>query len=551
MGVNVGPHDSSAALLRDGELTAMIEQERLSRRRRAMHESPRDAIAACLDQEGIGLGAVAEVAVGWDVPALVATMQAEPFDETRLAERLLGGLDASRQQPPVRYVEHHTAHAASAFYLSGFSEAAILVVDGRGETVATTVAVGGPNGIETIETWGLDQSLGHLYGTAADWAGLTEWGAGKLMGLASYGRAHQYVPLRPEPNGYAIECAPPADTPVRRRLGELRAQLRAGFEKWNYPFQRGCAPDAMAYADFAASVQAALEQALLRLAEVARAETGCRNLVLAGGVGMNCTANGMLIRSGLFDEVWIPPFPHDAGVSIGAALARERSDRAAPPPSRLDHAFWTPSTPEPDDSLLAELSECEVSRITDPQLAESVAEHLEAGKLVGWWQGRAEVGQRALGARSILCDPRKREALVRANQVKGRESWRPLAPAVLQEHADDLFDGPLPAAANFMLAAWPVREEAQRQVTAAVHVDGSARPQVVRSRQTRYHNLISAFHDRTGVPTLINTSFNLAGEPIVHSAKDAIQTFLRSDLDVLVLADLIATKPSTEVRCGS
>jgi carbamoyltransferase len=183
-----------------------------------------------------------------------------------------------------------------------------------------------------------------------------------------------------------------------------------------------------------------------------------------------------------------------------------------------------------------------VTHLADAALADAVARHLQDGKLVGWWQGRAEVGQRALGARSILCDPRERRSLVRANEVKGRECWRPLAPAVLDHHAADVFDGTLPIAADFMLAAWPVREAARQLLPAAVHVDGSARPQTVRPWQHRYRAVIEAFADRTGVPAVINTSFNLAGEPIVLSPEDAVDTFLRSGLDVLVVDDLVVCK---------
>jgi carbamoyltransferase len=188
------------------------------------------------------------------------------------------------------------------------------------------------------------------------------------------------------------------------------------------------------------------------------------------------------------------------------------------------------------------LPEAELEEASPSQLPDLVAEHLQQGKLVGWWQGRAEVGQRALGARSILCNPRSRRSLVRANRVKGRESWRPLAPAVLADRTDGMFGGPLPAAADFMLTAWPVLESARAQAPAAVHVDGSARPQAVRPEQARYYETIDAFRERTGVPAVINTSFNLAGRPIVLSAEDAIDTFLQSELDVLVLEDLVVVK---------
>ena len=527
----------------------MLEQERLSRRKHAFSESPEPAIKACLAHEGIDLSAVDEIAVGWDVPALME-IESNSFDESEFSRWLLGTSATSVQRiPPLRYVNHHLAHAASAFYTSGKSKAAILVVDGRGEAVATTLANGGPSGIEVVKTWGTNLSLGHLYGWAAEWAGLTMWGTGKLMGLAAYGSACQPVPLGVVPGGYLITDSPPADASVPHHFVQLRSRLRNSFRTKNYPFGPGHPSDVMAHADFAASIQGGLESVLLALAELARRETGQTNLVLAGGVALNCSANGSLIRSHIFDDVWIPPFPHDAGVSLGAAFIADRAvnhSRTTPP--RLRDAFWAPSVDICDQDAFELLAEYETSRYGDTQLHEIVAQHLEEGRLVGWWQGRGEVGQRALGGRSVLCDPRKREMLVKTNLVKGREVWRPLAPAVLAEHTDRIFDDPLTAASDFMLAAWPVRESARTLLPAAVHVDGSARPQVVRQDQSRYHGVINAFYERTGVPAVINTSFNLAGEPIVLSARDAISTFLRSDLDVLVVGDLIAVKPRSKTR---
>jgi carbamoyltransferase len=549
LGVNTGPHDASAALLRDGELVAMLEQERFSRNKHAFSESPGGAITACLAHEGIDIGAVAEIAVGWDVPSLME-IESSSFNEREFTSWLLGAAGTSAQHtPPIRYVNHHLAHAASAFYTSGKSKAAILVVDGRGEAVATTIANGGPSGIEVVRAWGTHLSLGHLYGWAAEWAGMSMWGTGKLMGLAAYGNACQPTPMQVVPDGYLITDAPPAESSVPHHFVQLRSRLRNSFRTKNYPFGPGQPSDVMAHADFAASIQGGLESVLLALATMARRETGQDTLVLAGGVALNCTANGSLIRSRIFDDVWIPPFPHDAGVSIGAAfIAHLAANHSGPTPSRLRHAFWAPAIEISDREASEQLAGYETNRYNDAKLHEMVAQHLEEGRLVGWWQGRGEVGQRALGARSILCDPRKREMLVRANLVKGREVWRPLAPAVLAEHTHRLFDDPLTAASDFMLAAWPVREAARSLIPAAVHVDGSARPQVVRQDQSRYNGVINAFHDRTGVPAVINTSFNLAGEPIVLSARDAISTFLRSDLDVLVVGDLIAVKPLSKTR---
>ena len=546
LGVNSGPHDGSAALLRDGELVAMLEQERLSRNRYAFGESPADAIEACLGEAGIGLGEVSQIAVGWDVPQLVALESDQPFCEDDFVRWLLGAnAEGCSRTPPLRYVSHHLAHAASAFHTSGFDVAAILVVDGRGEAVATTLAAGGPGGIDVLETWGTELSLGHLYGWASEWAGLTMWGTGKLMGLASYGVADGPTPLRTTADGYTIEGGPPADSPVRHHYLLMRSRLRHAF-RGSYPFAEGDPADTMTYAGFAASVQRSLELVLLRLAEKARRETGHAALALAGGVALNCTVNGVIARSGIFDEIWIPPIPHDAGVSLGAAIVADRSVRADRQqlPVRLAHARWAPSTRDDADALQP-LTGCTTERCDDERLSAVVAAHLASGRLVGWWQGRAEVGQRALGARSILGDPRTRAMHVRLNRAKGREVWRPLAPAVLAEHTAEFFAGALPLAAEFMLVAWPIRQQARTRLPAAVHVDGSARPQVVDRSHGRYRRVLEAFYELTGVPALLNTSFNVAGEPLVHSRADAVSTFLRSDLDVLVVDDLVVVKPES------
>ncbi len=545
LGVNTGYHDAAAALMRDGELLTMVEQERISRNRHAVQESPREAIAACLGDARIGLEQVTEIAVGWDLPRLSEINDNVPFDESGFVQWLLGDLlDGGVGAPRIRYVDHHLAHAASAFYTGGMTEAAVLVIDGSGESAATTVGAAGPGGIEMLYSWGPERSLGNLYSWAADWAGMTIWDAGKLMGLAAYGESRQPAPLTTCNDGYEIPTAPPPRPPARDYFIEFGERLHESFQRENFPFARGARADVMAHADFAASVQHGLEKAVLALAALARRETGHTRLVLAGGVALNCTANGVLARSGIFEEIWIPPFPFDAGVSLGAALVADRSLRtdAARTP-RLEHPFLAPASTPPSAEALDPLSRCDVSRRSGDELAEAVAELLAEGKLIGWFQGRAEVGQRALGARSILADPRNRRRLVRANQVKGREGWRPLAPAVLSERAGELFDGELPSAAEFMLAAWQVRKRARHSIPAAVHVDGSARPQTVAPGQGRYREALEAFHERTGVPAAINTSFNLAGEPIVLSPEDAIRTFLRSELDALVLDDLVAVKP--------
>ncbi|MGH3792004.1 MAG: carbamoyltransferase C-terminal domain-containing protein, partial [Pseudonocardiaceae bacterium] len=330
---------------------------------------------------------------------------------------------------------------------------------------------------------------------------------------------------------------------VDRRAEQQRIALRRSFEQCCFPFEDGDGTEIMAYADFAASVQQALEAAMLNLARVAVEEAGSDNLVIGGGVGMNCSMIGALARSGAFADVYVPPFTYDAGVSLGAALMVAREQSGWAPLPRLDHAYLghAPKDGDIEDELSG--SGLVVRRLGPGEVATTTAQLLSDGAVVGWFQGRAEVGQRALGARSIVGDPRRRRHLARINTLKGREMWRPLAPSVLAEYADDLFTGGVPHATRFMLAACPVRPDVHPLMPATVHVDGTARPQLV-SRDTNpaYWSMIDGFRQRTGVPAVVNTSFNLANEPIVYSPRDAVSTFIRSSLDALAIGDYLVTR---------
>lgn len=551
LGVNSGPHDGSAVLLHDGHLVVMVEQERLSRRKNAWGESPTRAIRACLDAAGISLDEVTEVAVGWDVPRLCA-VEGTGYDADRFRRWLFPRDEfESSATLPLRFVPHHIAHAATALWTSGADQAAILVMDGRGETQSTSIAAGSSSEITVLREWDTFRSLGHFYSFASEWAGLSVLNVGKLMGLAPYGRPGQPMPLIRTAEGYELADPPELHDDVPSHYLQLRSYLRQFFGAADYPYSEGDPAEQMAHADFAASIQQALEDVVLHLAQIAKKLTGSANLVLAGGVGLNCTMNGLLLRSGIFTDVYVPPVPHDAGVSLGAALitCRRRCEaartKASMPNIRLEHAFWGPIPGVDEVTSALRGAGLRGVRLTEDQMASRVADHLADGHLIGWWQGRSEVGQRALGARSILCDPRHRRHLVRLNTVKGRETWRPLAPSVLEDSVPQLFGQQLPSPANFMLCAWPVRPEARRLIPAAVHVDGSARPQVVRkATNPRFWAVIDSFRQRTGVPAVINTSFNLAGEPNVFSARDAIATFQRGGLDVLAIGDYLVENPN-------
>lgn len=567
LGVNGGIHDTSAALLRDGQLVALVENERLTRKKRAVMQSPATAIDHCLSRAGLALDDIDVIAVGWEYPnnptrvgerysAKEMLVYYEWMLNPEIPYQAIFGADRWTDQsgtlpsrrPPIRYVSHHVAHAAASMWTSGHDWAAVLIADGRGELHSTSIGTGTFSSVDLTRTWDITQSLGNFYGFASEWAGLDFWDAGKLMGLAAYGDPQFSIPLSPTDDGYQLTCL--TDEPWDRvdwHAEQQRTALRRSFEQCCFPFEDGDGTEIMAYADFAASVQQALEAVMLNLARVAVEEAGSDNLVIGGGVGMNCSMIGALARSGAFADVYVPPFTYDAGVSLGAALMVAREQSGWAPLPRLDHAYlgYAPKDGDVEDELSG--SGLVVRRLGPGEVATTTAQLLSEGAVVGWFQGRAEVGQRALGARSIVGDPRHRRHLAQINRLKGREMWRPLAPSVLAEYAGDLFTGGIPHATRFMLAAYPVRPDVHPLIPATVHVDGTARPQLVsRDTNPEYWSMIDGFRQRTGVPAVVNTSFNLAGEPIVYSPRDAVSAFIRSSLDALAIGDYLVTRSESD-----
>lgn len=553
VGVNIGFHDSSACLLRNGELRMMVEQERVSRRKRALAQTPADAVAACLHAEGIGPDEVDVLAIGWDFRD-TPMGRMKRFGDEALTRTLLPG--RTRPTPPVRWIPHHIAHAASAYYSSGLEEAAVLVVDGAGERTATTIATATRDGIDIVQEWPIAQSLGFLYAAATRWAGFGDWGAGKLMGLAAYGRPTNEQPVRVTDEGYELVVdggrLEITDDDTRTVRGPMLSQF-PDFEKAMlgcfaemYPFaeRADSGEDAIAYADFAAGIQHGLEQAMSRLSEVAAERTGMRSLVLAGGVAMNCSMIGSLIRAGRFTDIYVPPVPTDSGVGLGAALV-VAAEQERFRPTMIDHPYWSSDIDQEEAETALAAAGLSGRVLIEDDLAAEVSGAIAAGRIVGWARGRAEIGERALGARSILADPRSRPTLKRLNILKGREMWRPVAPSVLAERIDEVMETPVGHPARFMLAAGRVRPSMRTVIPAVTHVDGTARPQFVdRRTNPGYWSMIENFRRLTGVPLVVNTSFNLAGEPIVRSAADAVSTFRRCpEMDVLVLGPMLVERP--------
>lgn len=549
VGMNHGAHDSSCALLHNGELVACVEEERLSRTKRASEQSPADALAWCLEYADIRLDDVEYVALGSDHDILARW---RGYDSEERAIRLPydsrewlmpTAVFPSCDQPPIVHVQHHVAHAASSFWPSGFADAAVLVMDAQGEHSSTSLAIGNGYGIRILESHPIEDSLGYFYEAAAQYASLGNEAAGKLMGLASYGRPTEDVGLVSD--GCHVRWPIAAESQNPR--GEERIRAAVGslvdyFERQCFPFDRGLGEEVMSYANFAASAQRALEEVELALVGRLRQITDSSSLVLAGGVALNCSANGRIAASGLFDRIWVQPMANDAGVGLGAAfiLSHFLGYRPAEP-FRMSHAYWGPE--DTKEAVQAALTEAGMpfQHYRDAEFTRATAAELSRGRIVAWHQGRAEVGPRALGARSFLGDPRRRKTLVRLNQIKSREMWRPVAPSILRDRFEQFFAG---HPSEFMLVASNVREEVKHLIPAVVHVDGSARPQIVdQETNPRYGALLRDFEDLTGVPVLVNTSLNVAGEPIATRARDTVKTFLESGADVLAIEGYLAVAP--------
>lgn len=579
LGINSAYHESAAGLLHDGALEAAAEEERFNRSKHGKparvdnpDQLPLGALRFCLEEAGrragrrVSLGEVEHLGYSLDLEARRAQNSAHRHPYTPLAgdfgdpqgealfhrrlRAVAGRLSRRGFRGRFHFLPHHDCHAASAFFVSPFEEAAVLVIDGIGEFDSTTLYHGAGNQLARRESLPYPHSLGFVWEKLSKFLGFTEYDAAKVMGLASYGD--------PEPFRHAFRSlvqVKGGGFTVNDRVARLRledyAPLEAhfGLPKRQQPVEEA-AESVRPYADLAAALQEVTQEVVLALARRARQLTGMRRLCLAGGVALNCVANGRLLASGLFDQVFIQPAAHDGGTALGACylvwhqvLGRPRSEPVLSP--YLGPEF---SAAEIERALGARGLRCEQR----PDVEAATARLLAAGKVVGWFQGGMELGPRALGNRSILADPRRPEMVALLNRkVKHREPFRPFCPSVLAAKADDWFDirgSRLPAA--YMLATYPVRPERRRQIPAVTHVDGTSRAQLVDpATNPRFHRLIEEFERLTGVPVLLNTSFN-DGEPIVCSPADAVRTFLATRIDVLVAGDFIVHREANQVEAA-
>lgn len=564
-------HDSAAALLLDGEVVAAAQEERFTRKKNDA-AFPRHALRFVLQEAGLQGADISAVAF-YEKPFLKFERLLETYHwfapkgfrsfrqaaSLWLKEKLYmkRQLEAELREAGIRakllFPEHHLSHAASAFYPSPFAQAAILTIDGVGEWATTTICRGEGNEIRLLREIPFPHSLGLFYAAFTAYCGfLVNSGEYKLMGLASYGKPG-------ERTGQYIRR-------IRERLIDLRADgsfllnmdcfdYAAGLKMtcdtawkalFGLPPRKPGEPLAEAYIDLAYAAQAITEEAVVRLARTARRLTGCRQLTLAGGVALNCVANGRIEREGLFDSLWIQPAAGDAGGALGAAYAvrhiYQGEKRLCGRPDTLAYGYLGPSFPDKRIRTLIRKEQAKGRYLPDDVLYREVALRLAEGRIVGWFQGAMEWGPRALGNRSILADPRRADMKDRLNRaVKFRESFRPFAPSVLEEEASRYFDGKDPS--PYMLKVMEVRPDYRSLLPAVTHADDTARVQTVtRLSNPRFYALLEAFKAQTGYGVLVNTSFNVRGEPIVCTPEDAWRCFRHSGMDDLVIGNWLFGK---------
>jgi len=547
-------HDSSACIVRDGELLFAVAEERISRLK---HDArfPVNAIQACLDFTKLRADQIDEVCFGWQTPGsgfrhdlkMFATGQwpisyLNVLNSTRYFLSMWhqqGGANRFRQQfgngkARVRFVGHHLAHAISAYAYSGFDEAAVVIMDGRGASEATSIWHGYAGRLDHVLTIAFPDSVGFFYSEFTEFLGFhrnsDEW---KVMGLAPYGQPG--VDLRafidPQAAPYRVHIDPLIGNGAGTFSG-MTALLGAPRVAESEIDDR--------HKNIAFAVQDACELAMMSVVRMAVERTRCRNLCLAGGVALNSKANGKILAAALVDKIFVQPAASDDGVALGAALAPYLDAGGKLPNRAMRHAYLGPSFNDEAIETALRTYKIRYTKMADP--AVTAAELLADGKILGWFQGRMEFGPRALGSRSILADPRDPEMNTKVNNaVKFREWWRPFAPSFKKEAAGEYLGSATDS--PFMILTAQVKPEKRSVIPAVTHVDGSARPQTVEKEiNPLYWRLIDEFGKRTGVPVVMNTSFNLRGEAIVNTPTDAIRTFFSSGMDALLIGSFLVEK---------
>ncbi|MBX2837640.1 MAG: carbamoyltransferase [Gammaproteobacteria bacterium] len=558
LGLNYYFHDSSACIIVDGKLVVALEEERFTRIKHT-REFPERSVQMCLQVAGLRADQIDHIAVSikpthkWLTKvgyALKKPHKASPFIKHELIngyfkqrrfKQWLADTWPGKTKPDVSFIEHHVTHAAGSFLVSPYEEAAIMAIDGSGEWACAWLGHGQGNNVRCLNQSFFPHSLGSVYEAVTEFCGFRpNYDEGKTMGLAPLGDANHFVDK-------ARQCVKVNDK------GEIKVDLRYfSYQYWGY---RRCSQlfydtfgtprgkdDSFEahHQDVAAAFQQVLEECALKMAAVLRKKTTAKHLVIAGGVALNSVMNGRLLREAGFDDVYIMPAAGDNGTSIGAAFTLYNAQLGHPRKHVHDNPFVGNSYTK--DEIEAILIGSKLSYITSKNIATDTASLLEKGNIIGWFQGAMEIGPRALGARSILANPAFPDMKDKINkEVKFREAYRPFAPSATVEGTAEFFD--IQVEAPFMLKVCQVKPEKQSVIPAVTHVDGSARLQTVkRNTNPLYHLMISELGKRTGVPVVLNTSFNIQGEPVVESPRDAIRCFFSTGLDYLCIGPFIVGK---------
>lgn len=567
LGIFMEGPNTGACLLRDGLLVAVGEEERFTRVKRASDQFPSNSIRYCLREAGIRLCDVGHIATAWDhdkYPAQMnASMAAIPGRDLDVFADAVEGIIHAQLSPEltrfnieigvkqidpqaeceILFYSHHLCHAASVHYLSGFDESGILVLDGSGEDIASSTWHGRGDDIEPLDHWKLPDSLGWFYAAITEYLGFSAYsGEGKVMGLAAYGQPNRKIAEK-----LRRFCTPHSERIYRVDPTYVYYGQRTYSRRFTDKLVDLLGPPRVQESELTDHHTAIAYETQKLLEDIGEAltldlieKTGTGNLCISGGVAMNCKMNGVLARLAGVKNVFVNPASYDSGAGIGAALLALKQLGMSPRKNLLSHAYWGPSFS--NDEIESILEHCYIPHRRSDNAAEEAAQMLVDGKIVGWFSGRAEFGARALGARSILANSLLPDIKERVNaRVKYREAFRPFAPSLIEEaQADYLVES---QNSPFMILAFDVKNEFKTLFPGVVHVDGTVRPQSV-SRKTNpnYWELINAFGQKSGHPVILNTSFNVRGEPIVHTPLEALRCFFSTGMDALVMEQFIVEK---------
>ena len=563
LGLNAFHGDAAAALLQDGQLVSALEEERLNRikhwaglpvlsAKACLQGEQPDHIAISRDPKAHLTDKLIRAAVRPHRWGSLSSRAANSARITQVGRELSAAGIKARQANKVHFVEHHRAHLASAFFASPFEEAAIISIDGFGDFSSVMWGIGRGNQLEVRGAVSFPHSLGIFYTAFTQFLGFPKYGDEyKMMGLSAYGEPRFAGPVRRVARTEKDQCRLDLDYFTHHTKGvEMtwyggEPALGAIFsEKMTREFGKPRVPRSEIVQrdkDLAASVQLVLEENYFALLNFVQRQTGMKVVCLAGGVALNCVANGMIFHRSDFRDVYVQPAAHDAGTSIGAALYVQHQELKLPRSFEMRHVYYGPEYS--DGEILHELEDagCKYHKLTEEELLDQTAKAIVDGKIVGWFQGRMEFGPRALGNRSILADPRRTDMKAILNsRIKYREPFRPFCPSILADKVGDYFEIDYPS--PFMVMAYKIKSEKRKKIPAVAHGDGTGRLQTVeRNVNERYWKLIRRFEEETGVPVLLNTSFN-ENEPIVQTPAQAIDCFLRTQMDVLSIGSFLLRK---------